>query len=118
MKDKGDTPLCETPPLSVYCPELMSSRLVVACARCCVCFEFDFELNVKFTVNSWEDTSFVFVGSFLMVAQCLVVDSCTNTCRVAQLVVSHLISSHPSVARWDEHASMLVIHEQKCQELR
>ena len=52
-----------------------------------------------------------------MVAQCLVVDWCTNNCRVAQLVVSHLISSHPSVARWDEHAGMLVIHDQKCQEL-
>ena len=85
------------PPLSVYCRELMLSRLVVACARSCVCFEFVFELNVKFTIIPWEDTSFVLVGSCIMVAQCLVVDWCTNTYRVARLIVSHLISSHQNV---------------------
>ena len=89
------SPPCESL-LWVSYPELMLSGLVVACARSCVCFEYEFELNVKFTVNSWEDTPLVLGGSFMVVAQCLVADWCTNTCRVARLIVSHLISSHPS----------------------
>ena len=67
----------------------MLSRLVFACDLSCVCFE----LNEIFTVDSWEDTFFVLVGSCIVVAQCLVVDWCTNTCRVARLTVLHLISS-------------------------
>ena len=67
----------------------MLSRLMFACDRSCVCFE----LNETFTVNSWADTFFVLVGSCIVVAQCLVVDWCTNTCRVARLIVPHLISS-------------------------
>ena len=70
----------------------MLSRLVVACPRSCVCFEFELGLNVKFIVDSWKDTSFVLVGNCTVVAQCLVVDWCTNTCRVARLIV--FISSH------------------------
>ena len=51
-------------------PELELSGLAFACDRSCVRFEF----SETFTVNSWKGTSFVLVGSCVVVRQCLVVD--------------------------------------------
>ena len=46
---------------------------------------------------------FVLVAGCIVLPQRLVVDWCTNTCRVARLIVPHLISSQA----WEEHYSAL-----------
>ena len=83
---------------------------------CCPDLEFErsafvFQIIEMFVISSSEDTSCSRFCSQVVIAVrfcvlCFAVISWINTCRVARLIVSHLISSHPSVDKLRHQESL------------